>query len=130
MDFHWGEWVRNARSDKLAARQKLRELAQIAGDVLLSREMTRLREKIQASGAALKKFALNPKPYAAAQNVEIPDGMDLVLHQDDPNDIRIDIHFRLEDESVGKGLRPQAIEGCCYCSNGNCCYYIGGPMPQ
>jgi hypothetical protein len=109
LDFHWRE---AARSDMRAARQKLRELARLAWDTLHSLEMKRLTASVEASPTALKEFVSNPKAYSAAHGVSIPEGLDLVVHDDDPKALRIDLHF-----TVGP------MGGCCYCKGGGCCYY-------
>ena len=117
VDFHWGPWVEPAPPDR-SATQELRDLARMAWDTLNSSEMKQLRQAVQTSPGALQEFASNPKAFAAAHKVTIPDGMDLIVHQDDPNDLRIDIHFG--DLNAGG---PRARGGCCYCSDGGCCYY-------
>jgi hypothetical protein len=121
VDFHWGDWAKPARPDILAARKKLRELARVAWDTLDSREMKQLRQTVQSSPGALKEFTSNPTAYARAQRVAIPDDMDLIVHLDDPNELRIDVHF--DATSASSGLRPVTLGGCCYCYRGGCCYY-------
>jgi hypothetical protein len=120
VDFHWGEWVQTAEADKLAARRKLRELARAAWDTLHGREMKRLRQTIQSSPEALKEFASDPKAYATAHQVTIPDELELLVHLEDPNDPVICLHFDSLRAS-SSGIVP--LGGCCYCRGGGCCYY-------
>jgi hypothetical protein len=121
VDFHWGESVQTAQSDMLAARQRLRELARVAWDTLHSREMKQLKQIVQTSPGALKEFASNPKTYAAAHQVTIPDGLDVIVHLDDPNGLRIDLHFHATGHS--SRLMAGSSGGCCYCRGNECCYY-------
>jgi len=125
VDFHWGEPVRTALSNMRAAREKFRELARMASETLHSREMKQLRQTVQASPEALKEFASNPKGYAKAHGVVIPDELELKVELDDGDEPpRVDIHF---DAPTGitmlraHGLVPQ--DGCCYCKNGCCDYW-------
>ena len=97
----------------------------MASETLHSREMKQLRQTVQASPEALKEFASNPKGYAKAHGVVIPDELELKVELDDGDEPpRVDIHF---DAPTGitmlraHGLVPQ--DGCCYCKNGCCDYW-------
>ena len=122
VDFHWGEEVEAARTEMVAARQKLRELARLAWETLHNPEMMQLRQVVQASPGALKEFAANPKTYAADHKVSIPEQMDVIVHLDNPNDLKIDLHFSAPGRVSRLGVHPLG-GGCCYCSGGGCCYY-------
>jgi hypothetical protein len=100
--------------------QELRRLARLAWDTLHSREMRRLRDEVQASPEALRSFTSNPREYAAAHQVLIPDELEVIVHADDSREVRVDLHFRTSGSDVQR--RPSG-GGCCYCGGGGCCYY-------
>lgn len=115
VDFHWQE------SDHPASgRESLRLLARVAWDTLHSPAMKRVKIDVQASPSALKEFASDPKAYLAAHDVAVPEGIEVIVHPDNPKDVRIDCHF---GTVKGKNRMDAAEGGCCYCEGHGCCYY-------
>jgi hypothetical protein len=123
VDFHWDESAQILRSDAFAGRQKLRELARLAWDTLHSREMMQLRQSLETSPTLLSEFISDPRAYAAAHLVNIPEEIEIIVHQKNRGGgLRIDAHFDASTGSYQSGAMV-AGGGCCYCGGGECCYY-------
>jgi hypothetical protein len=127
VDFHWKESEQAALPDIFVARQSLRELVRVAYDTLHSPEMMQLKETVRSSPEALSEFTADPRAYATAHEVIISDELELIVHTDDPNGPRIDLHFRPATTATSEpALRPVG-HGCCYCDEDTCCNYWTGP---
>lgn len=120
VDFHWGESVQTAHSNILAARRRCRELARVACDTLHSREMEKLIQAVEASPEALQECASNPKRYAAAHSVTVPDELDFIVDPRDPNGTRIELRFGAPS---GISEAKMRIIGGYYCCDGVCCCF-------
>lgn len=129
MDFHWDESEEASLPQEFLARQSVRDLARQAYDTLHNDEMKRLKATVRNSPEALTAFAADPLAYAATHQITIPDQIELIVHLDNPDGPRIDLHFQPATTSTALPRMPPVGHGCCYCDNVKCCYYWTGPLP-
>lgn len=117
IDFHWGEGVEKERARKRQERQKMRELAAIASQLIHSEKLKAVVRAAASNQRVLKELAADPKAYLKGSSIDLPDEMEVILHNEgDLAGPRIDLHF-----SPANAMRR--ILGCYYCSGDVCCCY-------
>ena len=121
VDFHWRHRAEAAKSTVEDLIWQQRYLAGAAWHFLHSPEMNALKSRVEDSPKDVARFAEDPRAFAAANGVTVPDGLEIVVHADEPGRPRIDVHFGPPPDTA---MLPPIGGGCCYCgADGICCYY-------